>query len=67
MADGAFTVSPPGLSGMVKLGLFLDALKRKGEIGAWHPGRWEDWRRERTTIGFDSAPDAATATRLWKR
>lgn len=65
MAECAFTVSPPGLSGMVKLGRFLDGLRRKGVIGEWHPGRWENWHRERTTIGFDSAEDAAAATRQW--
>lgn len=67
MAESAFTVSPPGLSGMVELGRFLDALKGKGTIGEWHPGRWESWRRERTTIGFDSAEDAAAATHHWRR
>ena len=67
MDECVFTVTPPGLSGMVKLGSFLDGLKRKGEIGEWHPGRWESWRRERTTIGFDSLADAATATRHWSK
>ena len=61
-----FTLSPPGLSGMVKLGRHLDALKRAGAIADWHPGRWESYKKERTGISFDSPDDAATAVKSWE-
>jgi hypothetical protein len=60
-----FALSPSGLSGMVKLGLHLDALKGKGTIADWHPGRWETYKKERTGIRFDSAEDAAIAAKSW--
>lgn len=60
-----FTLSPPGLSGMVKLGEHLDALKSTGTIGDWHPGRWESWKKERTGIRFDSTEDATAAADSW--
>jgi hypothetical protein len=60
-----FALSPSGLSGMVKLGLYLDALKSKGTIADWHPGRWESYKKERTGIRFDSAEDAAIAAKSW--
>lgn len=67
MAEGTFTVSPPGLSGMVKLGNFLDALKESGAIGEWHPGRWENRSRRHTVIRFDSEDEAAGALQRWSR
>ena len=60
-----FALSPPGLLGMVALGLHLDRLKREGRIADWHPGRWESYKKERTGIRFDSAEDASHAAGSW--
>jgi hypothetical protein len=60
-----FALSPPGLTGMVKLGQHLDALKSRGTIVDWHPARWESWKKERTGIRFDSPDDAAAAAKGW--
>ena len=64
-AVGLFALSPAGLSGMVKLGRFLDTLKFTGTIADWHPGRWESCKKERTDILFDNSDDAATAAKRW--
>ena len=60
-----FVLSPAGLSGMVKLGRHLDALKHDGVIGDWHPGRWETYKKERAEVVFDTAGDAAKAAGSW--
>ena len=64
-AISLFALSPPGLSGMVKLGRHLDTLKLTGAIADWHPGCWESHKKERTDILFDSSDDAATAAKSW--
>jgi len=64
-ATSLFALSPPGLSGMVKLGRYLDTLKLTGTIADWHPGRWESYKKERTDILFDNSDDAATAATRW--
>ena len=60
-----FALSPPGLTGMVKLGLYLDTLKSRGMIADWHPGRWESYKKEKTGVRFESSEDAELAAKSW--
>ena len=53
------------LTGMVALAGFLDDLKRRGVIADWHPGRWDNYLKQRITILFESPADADAALGNW--
>lgn len=50
--------------GVDSLAKRLNALASDGQISSWHPGRWTDWGHTAIQISFDSAEDAALATKL---
>ena len=59
----AIATDPPGLRGLNRLALHLNDLVAKHTITEWQLDRWEDARRIRQRIIFDTQSDADAAGR----
>jgi hypothetical protein len=50
-----------GIFGVGRLATRLTALTASQQIGAWHIGRWSDWKHTAIRISFATPADAALA------
>jgi hypothetical protein len=61
MTEAEFDVFPPGLRGLNRLAIGLNALMAGKQIADWHLGRWNDRTQTRHSVLFDNDDDAALA------
>lgn len=61
MTEVEFDISPPGLRGLDRLAIKLNALMTGKKIADWHLGRWSDENKTKHGILFDNDDDAAKA------
>ena len=57
----AFTIDPPGLRGLNRLAIELNAAEAEGSIKGWNLGRWLNKERTLFTILFFNAHDMQAA------
>ena len=61
MTEAEFDIFPPGLRGLNRLAIGLNALMAGKQIANWHLGHWSDRTQARHSVLFDNDDDAALA------
>ena len=61
MTEAEFDVAPPGLRGLNRLAVRLNALRANKHIADWHLGRWSNRAKTSHGIIFEIDEDAAAA------
>jgi hypothetical protein len=56
-----FQIDPPGLRGLNRLTVRLDALMHAGKISNWHLGRWKNRAQTLHSVLFSSALELKAA------
>ena len=56
-----FRIDPPGLRGLNRLTIRLNALMRTGTISNWHLGRWKNRAQTLHSVLFSSALELKAA------
>jgi hypothetical protein len=54
MTEAEFDVFPPGLRGLNRLAMRLNALMEGKQISDWHPGRWSDRSHTKHGVLFNA-------------
>lgn len=61
MTEVEFDIFPPGLRGLNRLAMRLNALMAGKQIADWHLGRWSDRTQTQYRVLFENDDDAALA------
>ena len=61
MTEAEFDIFPPGLRGLNRLAIKLNALMEGKQIADWHLGRWSDRTQTKHGVLFDNDEDAVLA------